>query len=38
MSLDSFFNILYDMAIVLAVVTFAMGFLYLFTGEGEAEG
>ncbi len=37
MTLDSFFNIVYEMAIVLAVVTFAMCFLYLFTGRGEAE-
>jgi len=37
MSLDSFFKIVYDMAIFLAVITFAMGFLYLFTGKEEAE-
>lgn len=38
MSLDAFFNIVYDMAIILAVVTFAMGFLYLYSERGEAEG
>jgi len=37
MTPDSFFNIVSDMAIVLAVVAFAMCFLYLFTGRGEAE-
>lgn len=37
MSVDSFFNIVHDMAIILAIVTFAMGFLYLYTGREEAE-
>lgn len=37
MSPDSFFNILYDMAIVLAVIAFAMGFLYLYASRGEGE-
>lgn len=37
MSLDSFFNIVYDMAIILAIVTFAMGFLYLYMSGEEAE-
>jgi len=37
MSLDSFFNLAYQMAIFLAVITLGMGFLYLFTsGEEEA--
>jgi len=37
MSLDSLFNVVYDLAIIVAVVTFALGFLYLFSGEGGAE-
>jgi len=37
MSLNNFFNIVYDMAIILAIITFAMCFLYLYTGRGEAE-
>lgn len=35
MSLDNFFNIVYDMAIILAVVTLIMGFLYLYIGREE---
>jgi len=37
MSLDSFFGIVYDMTIILAIVTFAMGFLYLYAGKREDE-
>jgi hypothetical protein len=37
MSLDGFFNLLYQLAIVLAIITFGMGFLYLFTAEEEPE-
>jgi len=37
MKLGSFFNIVYDMAIILAIITFAMGFLYLYTSREEAE-
>jgi len=37
MTPDSFFNIVYDVAIVLAVIAFSMCFLYLFTGREEAE-
>ena len=37
MTPDSFFNIVYDMAIVLAIVTFAMCFLYLFTSSEESK-
>jgi hypothetical protein len=37
MSLNSLFNIVYDLAIILAVVTFALCFLYLFSSRGKAE-
>jgi hypothetical protein len=36
-SLNSFFNILYDMAIILAIIAFVLGFLYLYASGGEAE-
>ena len=37
MSPDSFFSIVYDMAIILAVATFAMCFLYLYMSSGESK-
>lgn len=37
MNLNAFYNLIHDMAIILAVVTFAMAFLYLFTSGEEAE-
>lgn len=37
MSLNSLFNIVYDLAIILAVVTFALCFLYLFSNGVRAE-
>lgn len=37
MSLDSFFNLLYQLAIILAVVTFGLCFLHLFTTGEEPE-
>ena len=37
MSLDGFFNLLYQVAIILAIITFGMGFLHLFTSEEESE-
>jgi len=36
MKLGGFFNILHDMAIILALIAFALSFLYLYTGEEEA--
>ena len=35
MSLDGFFEIVYDMAIILAVLAFAMCFVYLYVTGGE---
>jgi hypothetical protein len=35
MSLDNFFNIVYDMAIILAVVTLIMSFLYIYIDREE---
>jgi hypothetical protein len=35
MSLDNFFTIVFDMAIILAVVTLIMGFLYIYIGRDE---
>jgi hypothetical protein len=37
MSLNSLFNLVYDLAIILAVVTFALCFLYIFSSGGRAE-
>ena len=37
MSTQGFFNLLYQVAIVLAIVTFGMGFVYLFTSAEESE-
>jgi hypothetical protein len=38
MNIDSFFNLLYQLAIILAVITFGLGFLYLFTTGEDSEG
>jgi hypothetical protein len=35
MTANSFFNLLYQIAILLAVITLGMGFLYLFRSESE---
>jgi len=35
MTLSGFFNILHDMAIILAIIAFALSFLYLYTGREE---
>jgi len=35
MTADGFFNLLYQMAIFLGVITLGMSFLYLFRSEGE---
>jgi hypothetical protein len=37
MSVDSLFGLLHDLTLVLAVITFAMGFLYLFFVREEAK-
>lgn len=36
MKLGGFFNILHDIAILLALIALTMSFLYLYTGEEEA--
>jgi hypothetical protein len=33
MSLSNFFNLLYDVAIILAVATFVLGFFYLYSSK-----
>lgn len=35
MTANGFFNLLYQMAIFLGVITLGIGFIYLFRGEGE---
>ena len=37
MSLDGFFNLLYQLTIILAIITFGMFFLHLFTSKEEPE-
>jgi hypothetical protein len=37
MSVDSLFSLLHDLTIALAVITFVMGFLYLFVVREEAK-
>jgi len=37
MSTQGFFNLLYQVAIVLTIITFGMGFVYLFTSGEESE-
>lgn len=37
MSTQGFFNLLYQVAIVLTIITFAMGFVHLFTSREESE-
>jgi hypothetical protein len=33
MNLNNFFNLVYDVAIILAVATFALGFFYLYASK-----
>jgi hypothetical protein len=35
MKFSSFFNVMQEMAIILAIITFALGFLYLYMNKGE---
>jgi hypothetical protein len=37
MSIEAFFTLLYDVAIILVILTFALGFLHLASKEGEEE-
>lgn len=38
MSLDSFFNILYQIALIIMVITFGLGFIHAYLSEDDSEG
>lgn len=37
MSIGSFFNVVFDVAIILALITFSLGFLYLYASREDTE-